>query len=381
MKTVIVHGPRACGKTRNAARIAAYFGIDTIVDDWDERRHEITIGAIHLTNEPVRKTSFRCVNFADLQLPAAGLIGTKKVAPATSTNLKRSNGRRRAVRHDRGPRRTLVRRQRRKDRTRPHGGRQYRRHQHLVAIIAAALSRAAPRRLSTARSAPPSVAARAPSAKARSSATRACANTSGTSSPSASPPWTMATMASPSRPGVHDEPHHHRSPGNGDIQLAITSDRQDATSTCNRIITGMPKRTAKALAHRILHEIEFAEGKRQRRPTRPTSRSRNCCPAWTAAAETPRPAGRSGRPCPLNRKDQQHELRRILTGAAIGAATAIAFRSFVIWALPGNGTGTPTATWSARSPGQHAPARCSARSALSPTEAGHERTRPHRLRA
>lgn len=81
MKTVIVHGPRACGKTRNAARIAAYFGIDTIVDDWDERRHEITIGAIHLTNEPVRKTSFRCVNFADLQLPAAGLIGTKKVAP------------------------------------------------------------------------------------------------------------------------------------------------------------------------------------------------------------------------------------------------------------------------------------------------------------
>ena len=29
--------------------------------------------------------------------------------------------------------------------------------------------------------------------------------------------------------------------GNGDIQLAITSDRQDATSTCNRIITGMPR--------------------------------------------------------------------------------------------------------------------------------------------
>lgn len=28
------------------------------------------------------------------------------------------------------------------------------------------------------------------------------------------------------------------------------------------------------------------------------------------------------------------KLRRILTGAAIGAATAIAFRSFVIWALP-----------------------------------------------
>lgn len=28
------------------------------------------------------------------------------------------------------------------------------------------------------------------------------------------------------------------------------------------------------------------------------------------------------------------KLRRILTGAAIGAATAIAFRSFVIWELP-----------------------------------------------
>jgi len=28
------------------------------------------------------------------------------------------------------------------------------------------------------------------------------------------------------------------------------------------------------------------------------------------------------------------KLRRILTGAAIGATTAIAFRSFVIWELP-----------------------------------------------
>jgi len=81
MKTVIVHGPRACGKTRNAARIAAYFGIDTIVDDWDERHHEITVGAIHLTNQPVRKTSFRSVNFADLQLPSVSLFGVKKVDP------------------------------------------------------------------------------------------------------------------------------------------------------------------------------------------------------------------------------------------------------------------------------------------------------------
>lgn len=82
MKTVIVHGPRACGKTRNAARIAAHFGIPTIVDDWDECLHEITPGAIHLTNRPVRKASVRCVNFADLQLPpVVGVIGMKKAGP------------------------------------------------------------------------------------------------------------------------------------------------------------------------------------------------------------------------------------------------------------------------------------------------------------
>lgn len=81
MKTVIVYGPMACGKTRNAARIAAHFGIDTIVDDWDESRHVITPGAIHLTNCPVRKGSVPCVNFADLQLPPVGLMSTKKTDP------------------------------------------------------------------------------------------------------------------------------------------------------------------------------------------------------------------------------------------------------------------------------------------------------------
>lgn len=91
--------------------------------------------------------------------------------------------------------------------------------------------------------------------------------------------------------------------GNGDIQLAITSDRQDATSTCNRIITGMPKRTAKALAHRILHEIEFAEGKRQRRPSTPHLAFKELLPCMDCGRRDATPCpGRSGRPCPLQSK-------------------------------------------------------------------------------
>jgi hypothetical protein len=81
VKTVIVYGPMACGKTRNAMRIAAYFNINTIVDDWDVSRHQITFGAIHLTNIPPHNAPIRCFNFTDLKLPPVGLISTMMVAP------------------------------------------------------------------------------------------------------------------------------------------------------------------------------------------------------------------------------------------------------------------------------------------------------------
>lgn len=53
--TVIVHGPKACGKTRNRLLLAAYFGCSVIVDDWRTCRptrhspQSLTPGALHLT--------------------------------------------------------------------------------------------------------------------------------------------------------------------------------------------------------------------------------------------------------------------------------------------------------------------------------------------
>ena len=52
--------------------------------------------------------------------------------------------------------------------------------------------------------------------------------------------------------------------GNGDIQLAFCF--PGATTA---VLTGIPKRQARAIAMRILHEIEYAEGRRPRRPGNP----------------------------------------------------------------------------------------------------------------
>lgn len=54
MRTVIITGPMGCGKTRGRQSLAASFGCRTIIDDWDPHRHELTTGALHLTNAPVQ---------------------------------------------------------------------------------------------------------------------------------------------------------------------------------------------------------------------------------------------------------------------------------------------------------------------------------------
>lgn len=76
-KTVIVHGPMACGKTRNKHLIAAAFGCATIVDDWDPRHDRLIEDALHLTNRPLesleqvdRIRTAQVIAFADLDLPA-----------------------------------------------------------------------------------------------------------------------------------------------------------------------------------------------------------------------------------------------------------------------------------------------------------------------
>ena len=69
MMTVVVHGPRACGKTRNAQAIAAHFRCRAIVDDFDRSIHHLTPGALHLTSEPLDGKSCsdaKIVKFASL---------------------------------------------------------------------------------------------------------------------------------------------------------------------------------------------------------------------------------------------------------------------------------------------------------------------------
>ena len=49
MKSLIVYGPRGCGKTTHAAKIASYYGLTTIVDPWDGASFEAE-GHLYLTN-------------------------------------------------------------------------------------------------------------------------------------------------------------------------------------------------------------------------------------------------------------------------------------------------------------------------------------------
>lgn len=51
-KGVIISGPMACGKTRNAEALRRKFNCTRIVDDWSIGE-PVFDHAIHLTNEPV----------------------------------------------------------------------------------------------------------------------------------------------------------------------------------------------------------------------------------------------------------------------------------------------------------------------------------------
>jgi hypothetical protein len=52
MQTVIVHGPKACGKTRNKEALRRKFRCMGVVDDFGWRRHNpLTRGFLHLSNE------------------------------------------------------------------------------------------------------------------------------------------------------------------------------------------------------------------------------------------------------------------------------------------------------------------------------------------
>ena len=50
-KSIVVHGPQGCGKTRNGQRLAKHFGLDRVVegDDNRENPNALTTGALILT--------------------------------------------------------------------------------------------------------------------------------------------------------------------------------------------------------------------------------------------------------------------------------------------------------------------------------------------
>lgn len=50
MKTLIIHGPQGCGKTRNGERLREHFGCTEVIE-LDDARKRLVLGALHLTND------------------------------------------------------------------------------------------------------------------------------------------------------------------------------------------------------------------------------------------------------------------------------------------------------------------------------------------
>lgn len=86
MKKIVVFGPPACGKTRNAEALAAHFGVDVVIDDWDPNRHQLVPGALHLSHEPYNGQEARSFAFADVRYnPKARATVTRQRAPERRT--------------------------------------------------------------------------------------------------------------------------------------------------------------------------------------------------------------------------------------------------------------------------------------------------------
>lgn len=68
-RSIIVHGPQACGKTRNRVALARHYGLSQILDDQDPHALPpgVSIDALILTNVDLTGTpyvgSIRCVPY------------------------------------------------------------------------------------------------------------------------------------------------------------------------------------------------------------------------------------------------------------------------------------------------------------------------------
>ncbi|MEN5207996.1 hypothetical protein ABE493_07720 [Stenotrophomonas terrae] len=85
-QSIIVYGPHACGKTRNAVALARHFGLSKILDDQDADRipSGISVDTLVLTNSDLNGTAhlglIRCMPYAR----AAAAAGICNHATATS---------------------------------------------------------------------------------------------------------------------------------------------------------------------------------------------------------------------------------------------------------------------------------------------------------
>lgn len=87
--------------------------------------------------------------------------------------------------------------------------------------------------------------------------------------------------------------------GGGDIKISAFRDTGEP-ALGKALTLGIPKRQARAIANRILHEIDFAEGKRARRPSEPHIHFEELLTCSDCHAKRPQPCdGRGGRPCPM----------------------------------------------------------------------------------
>lgn len=66
-RSVIVVGNNGCGKTRHAEALRAHFGLDHIVDDWNDRRDVPRYNTLVLTSYmPTRAGSCEVVKYDDV---------------------------------------------------------------------------------------------------------------------------------------------------------------------------------------------------------------------------------------------------------------------------------------------------------------------------
>jgi len=74
MATVVVYGPKACGKTTHSGHLLTLFDVAGVVDDWDPFHDLVEPNCMHLTffdRELLRRAGVNCVlvSFDSLTLP------------------------------------------------------------------------------------------------------------------------------------------------------------------------------------------------------------------------------------------------------------------------------------------------------------------------